>query len=59
MTADVHDDASLALDLGAAYMRVGRVLGVNISPNLGQTAQADQAAAKAESADRIRAGHRP
>ncbi|MEO8368633.1 MAG: serine/threonine-protein kinase [Candidatus Solibacter sp.] len=48
MTADVHNDASLSLDLGAAYMRVGRVLGVNISPNLGQTAQADQAAAKAQ-----------
>ena len=29
-------------------MRVGRVHGVNISPNLGQTAQADQTAAKAE-----------
>ena len=32
----------LALDIGTAHMRVARVLGVPISPNLGQTDQADQ-----------------
>jgi tetratricopeptide (TPR) repeat protein len=48
MSADAHSDPSLALDLGTAYMRVARVQGVNIAPNLGQTDQADQAAAKAQ-----------
>jgi tetratricopeptide (TPR) repeat protein len=41
-------DPDLALELGAAYMRVARVQGVNISPNLGQTKQADQTAQAAE-----------
>ncbi|MEO8594420.1 MAG: serine/threonine-protein kinase [Candidatus Solibacter sp.] len=48
MSVDAPADAGLALDLGGAYMRVGRVLGVNISPNLGQTEQADTAAAHAQ-----------
>ena len=47
-SAEAPRDATLALDVGTAYMRVGRVLGVNIAPNLGETAQADEAAAKAE-----------
>ena len=58
MTADARMDASLSLDLATAYMRVGRVLGVNISPNLGQTEQADLAAAKAAATGRIGARHR-
>jgi serine/threonine protein kinase/tetratricopeptide (TPR) repeat protein len=42
LTADAGDDPDLALDVGTAYMRVARVEGVPISPNLGQTAQASQ-----------------
>src|SRR5581483_389493 len=38
----------LALELGTAFMRVARVQGVNISPNLGQTAQADRTAQHAQ-----------
>ena len=49
VTADVHVDPDLALELGTAYMRVARVQGVNISTNLGQTRQADQTAQTAES----------
>jgi tetratricopeptide (TPR) repeat protein len=49
VTAEVHMDPGLALELGTAYMRVARVQGVNISPNLGQTGQADQTAQTAES----------
>ena len=48
VTTDVHIDPNLALELGTAYMRVARVQGVNISANLGQTKQADQAAQTAE-----------
>ena len=48
VTADVRMQPDLALELGTAYMRVARVQGVNISPNLGQTAQADQTAQKAQ-----------
>jgi tetratricopeptide (TPR) repeat protein len=48
VTADVHMQPDLALELGAAYMRVGRVQGVNISPNLGQTEKADLAEQKAQ-----------
>jgi tetratricopeptide (TPR) repeat protein/predicted Ser/Thr protein kinase len=48
VTADVRMEPGLALELGTAYMRVARVQGVNISPNLGQTEQADQTARKAE-----------
>ncbi len=46
VTADVRMQPDLALELGTAYMRVARVQGVNISPNLGQTLQADQTARK-------------
>jgi tRNA A-37 threonylcarbamoyl transferase component Bud32/tetratricopeptide (TPR) repeat protein len=45
---DVRMEPGLALDLGTAYMRVARVQGVNISPNLGQTAQAELTSAKAQ-----------
>ena len=48
VTADVRMDPDLALELGAAYMHVARVQGVNISANLGQTKQADQTAQAAE-----------
>ena len=48
MSAEAPADPGMALELGAAYMRAGRVLGVNISPNLGQTEQADNASAKAQ-----------
>src|SRR5262245_56416462 len=39
---DVQDDPDLALEVGTAYMRVGRVQGVPISPNLGQAESAEQ-----------------
>ena len=39
---DARTDPDLALDVGTAYLRVGRVLGVPISPNLGQTDNAEQ-----------------
>jgi tetratricopeptide (TPR) repeat protein len=48
MSADVRMDPGMALDVGTAYMRVGRAQGVNISANLGQTDRADEAEAKAE-----------
>jgi tetratricopeptide (TPR) repeat protein len=46
--ADAHGDPGLALDIGTAYMRVARVQGIPISPNLGQTDQAELSLAKAE-----------
>jgi serine/threonine-protein kinase len=48
VTADVRMDPDLALEVGTAFMRAARVQGVNISPNLGQTDQADQTEAKAQ-----------
>src|SRR5262249_12722681 len=42
LAADVNGDTALALDVGTAYMRVGRVQGVAISPNLGQAENAEQ-----------------
>ena len=39
---DVHDDPDLALEVGTAYMRVGRVQGVPINSNLGQVEKAEQ-----------------
>jgi tetratricopeptide (TPR) repeat protein len=42
LAVDVQGDPDLALDVGTAYMRVGRVQGVPISPNLGQTENAEQ-----------------
>jgi tetratricopeptide (TPR) repeat protein len=58
MSVEAPLDSTLALDIGTAYMRVGRVLGVNIAPNLGKTEQADEAAAHAEALiDSVLAGH--
>ena len=48
LAAETRSDPELALELGTAYMRVARVQGVNISPNLGQTDQADQTVQKAQ-----------
>ncbi len=48
VTVDVRMQPDLALEVGTAYMRVARVQGVNISPNLGQTRQADETARKAQ-----------
>jgi serine/threonine protein kinase len=48
VTVDVPMEPDLALELGTAYMRVARVQGVNISPNLGQTEQAERTAQKAQ-----------
>jgi len=42
LTPDAGNDPDLALDVGTAYMRVARVEGVAISPNLGQTELAGQ-----------------
>ena len=42
LAADIHGDPELALEVGNAYMRVARVQGVPISPNLGQMDQAGQ-----------------
>ncbi len=42
LAADVQGDPDLALEVGNAYMRVARVQGVPISPNLGQMDQAEQ-----------------
>jgi serine/threonine-protein kinase len=39
---DARGDPELALDVGTAYMRVARVQGIPISPNLGQLEQADK-----------------
>ena len=40
LAADVRGDPELALEVGNAYMRVARVQGVPIAPNLGQMDQA-------------------
>jgi tetratricopeptide (TPR) repeat protein len=48
VTADVRMEPALALELGTAYMRVARVQGVNISPNLGQTERAERTAQMAQ-----------
>jgi tetratricopeptide (TPR) repeat protein len=48
LASEVRSEPSLALELGTAYMHVARVQGVNISPNLGQTEQADYTAQKAQ-----------
>ena len=42
LAADVHGDPELALEVGSAYMRVARVEGVPISPNLGRMDRAEQ-----------------
>jgi tetratricopeptide (TPR) repeat protein/predicted Ser/Thr protein kinase len=48
VSVDVRMESGLELELGTAYMRVGRVQGVNISPNLGQTAEADKSEQRAQ-----------
>jgi serine/threonine protein kinase len=48
LSPDVRNDPELSLDVGTAYMRVGRVQGVPISANLGQLDQAEQSLGKAE-----------
>jgi serine/threonine protein kinase len=42
LSANVHGDPELALEVGNAYMRVARVQGVPISPTLGQQEQAEK-----------------
>ncbi len=42
LSADVHRDPDLALEIGNAYMRVARVQGVPVATNLGQMNQAEQ-----------------
>ncbi|MEP6609539.1 MAG: protein kinase [Burkholderiaceae bacterium] len=42
LTVDAGTDLDLALEVGTAYMRVARVQGVPISPNLGQRDPAEQ-----------------
>ena len=42
LTNDAQQDPQLALELGTAYMRVGRVQGVPISANLGQMENAEK-----------------
>ncbi len=42
LAGDARSDAELSLELGTAYMRVARVQGVPIAPNLGQVDQAEQ-----------------
>jgi serine/threonine protein kinase len=48
LAADVQGDPDLALEVGNAYLRVARVQGVPISPNLGHMDQAEQNLAIAE-----------
>ncbi len=48
LAASAGNDPEFALDLGAAYLRVARVQGVPITPNLGQTENAEQSLQKAE-----------
>jgi serine/threonine-protein kinase len=48
LSGEVSGDPGLALEIGTAYMRVGRVQGVPISANLGQSDLADRSLATAE-----------
>jgi tetratricopeptide (TPR) repeat protein len=48
LALDVRGDPDLSLEIGTAYMRVARVQGVRIAPNLGQTEQAEQSLRAAE-----------
>jgi tRNA A-37 threonylcarbamoyl transferase component Bud32/tetratricopeptide (TPR) repeat protein len=50
LAADVQNDPGLALEVGNAYMRVARVQGVPIGPNLGQL---DKAGANLKIADEM------
>jgi serine/threonine protein kinase len=42
LSADAKRNPELALEIGDAYMRVARVQGVSVGPNLGQMDQAEQ-----------------
>ena len=48
ISVDVRMQPDMALELATAHMRVARVQGVNISPNLGLTREAAQTADKAQ-----------
>ena len=48
LSADAESDPDLALDVGAAYIQVGRVQGVPLSPNLGQMENAERSLRIAE-----------
>ena len=48
LSEDAETEPELALEVGNAYMRVARVQGVPISPNLGQMGQAEQSLQKAQ-----------
>ena len=48
VSGDARMEPGFALELGTAYMRVGRVQGVNTSANLGQTVQADHSEKRAQ-----------
>jgi len=48
LAADVAGDPELSLEVGTAYIRVARVQGIPISPNLGQMDQAEQSLGRAE-----------
>ena len=48
LAASAGNDPEFALDLGTAYLRVARVQGVPITPNLGQSEHAEQSLQKAE-----------
>jgi serine/threonine-protein kinase len=48
LSADASSDTDLALELGTAYIRVGRVQGVPLSPNLGQFERAEESLRTAE-----------
>ncbi len=48
LVPDLRGDPDLTLELGTAYMRVGRVQGVPITPNLGHMDQAERTLRTAE-----------
>jgi tetratricopeptide (TPR) repeat protein/predicted Ser/Thr protein kinase len=49
LAGEVDGDPELALELGHAYLRVARVQGVPITPNLGKAGEADRSLQVAES----------
>jgi tetratricopeptide (TPR) repeat protein/predicted Ser/Thr protein kinase len=50
LAAGADDDPGLAFELGSAFLRVGRIQGVGVTSNLGQT---DRAEASLREADRL------
>lgn len=48
LAAEVHGDPELSLEIGNAYLRVARVQGVPINPNLGQFNQAEESLRQAD-----------